>query len=67
MICGIWATEADRLEPQQWVNIWQVDVMGRACYYATCQVLELPTVLQDLDLEDVGLELCGSGEGSDVF
>ena len=53
MIKGIYADEADRLNPEQWVNVYQIDVCGRATYHSSCQVQEL-----DLDNpEEYGLEL----------
>lgn len=52
MIKGIYADEADKLHPEQWVNVYQIDVCGRATYYDSCQVKEL-----DLDYpEEYGLE-----------
>ena len=67
MIKGIYADEADQLHPdghlkvrratthpcpQQWVNVYEIDVCGRATFYCSCQVKEL-----DLDYpEEYGLE-----------
>jgi hypothetical protein len=52
MIKGIYADEADKLHPEQWVNVYQIDVCGRATFYCSCQVKEL-----DLDdPEEYGLE-----------
>jgi hypothetical protein len=47
------ATEANRLSPEQWVNIYELSQTGDAEFYDCCQVA-------DLDLEDpseYGLEL----------
>ena len=52
MIKGIYADEADKLYPEQWVNVYKIDVCGRAIYHSSCQVKEL-----DLDdPEEYGLE-----------
>ena len=52
MIKGIYAEEADQLHPEQWVNVYEIDVCGRAIYHSSCQVKEL-----DLDYpEEYGLE-----------
>jgi hypothetical protein len=52
MIKGIYADEADELHPEQWVNVYKIDVYGRAIYHSSCQVNEL-----DLDdPEEYGLE-----------
>ncbi|MEG4431604.1 MULTISPECIES: hypothetical protein [unclassified Microcoleus] len=53
MIQGISATEAHKLHPEQWVNIYELGIAGDAEFYDCCQVA-------DLDLEDAseyGLEL----------
>ena len=47
------ATEANRLRPEQWVNIYELSLTGDAEFYDCCQVA-------DLNLEDAseyGLEL----------
>jgi len=47
------ATEANRLPPEQWVNIYEFGIVGDAEFYDCCQVA-------DLDLEDpsqYGLEV----------
>jgi hypothetical protein len=52
MIQGIWADEADQLDPNQWVNVYEINSIG-AIYYDTCQV-------KDLELDEpseYGLEL----------
>ncbi len=52
MIKGIYADEADKLHPEQWVNVYEIDVTGRAIFHSSCQVKEL-----DLDdPEEYGLE-----------
>ncbi len=52
MIKGIYADEAHKLHPDQWVNVYEIDVCGRAVFYCSCQVKEL-----DLDdPEEYGLE-----------
>lgn len=52
MIKGIYADEADKLNPEQWVNVYQIDFTGRAIFHSSCQVEEL-----DLDYpEEYGLE-----------
>jgi hypothetical protein len=52
MIRGIYAGEADKLHPEQWVNVDQINVCGRAIFHSSCQVKEL-----DLDNpEDYELE-----------
>jgi hypothetical protein len=53
MIKVIPATEANRLSPEQWVNIYELSQTGDAEFYDCCQVA-------DLDLDDpleYGLEL----------
>ena len=45
MIKGIYASEADKLNPSQWVNVYEIDVCGRAIYHSSCQV-------KDLNLDD---------------
>jgi len=53
MIKIILATEAHRLNPEQWVNIYELSITGSADFYDCCQVA-------DLDLDDpseYGLEL----------
>lgn len=52
MIKGIYADEADKLHPEQWVNVYEIDVCGRAIYHSSCQVKDL-----NLDEpEEYGLE-----------
>jgi hypothetical protein len=52
MIKGIYADEADKLNPEQWVNVYEIDVCGRAIFHSSCQVKEL-----DLEYpEEYGLE-----------
>jgi hypothetical protein len=54
MIKSILATEAHRLHPEQWVNIYELTLTGDAEFYDCCQVKDL------VDLEDpseYGLEL----------
>jgi hypothetical protein len=41
MIEGIYADEAYRLHPEQWVNVYSLDVFGRAIFHSSCQVKEL--------------------------
>lgn len=53
MIKGIYADEADRLHPEQWVNIYHVDFMGEAIFHSSCQVKDLNLD----DPEEYGLEL----------
>jgi hypothetical protein len=53
MIKRIYADEADKLNPEQWVNIYHLDFMGKAIFHSSCQV-------KDLNLEypeEYGLEL----------
>ncbi|MGB7892632.1 MAG: hypothetical protein WCF82_12135 [Microcoleus sp.] len=53
MIKGIPATEAHKLHPEQWVNVYELGIAGDAEFYDCCQV-------SDLDLEDAsedGLQL----------
>jgi hypothetical protein len=53
MIKGILATEAHRLHPEQWVNIYELSIAGGAEFYDCCQVADL-----DLDEpSEYGLEL----------
>lgn len=52
MIKGIYADEADKLDPEQWVNVYHLDFLGKAIYHSSCQVKEL-----NLDEpEEYGLE-----------
>ena len=56
MIKGIYADEADRLHPEQWVNIYHQGFMGEAIFHSSCQVKDL-----NLDEpEEYGLELTDS-------
>jgi hypothetical protein len=41
MIKGILATEAHKLPPEQWVNIYEIALTGDAEFYDCCQVAEL--------------------------
>lgn len=55
-IKGILATEAHKLSPEQWVNIYELSLIG-AEFYDCCQV-------KDLDLgepSEYGLELIEEG------
>ncbi len=53
MIKIIYATEAHKLPPEQWVNIYQLSLTGGAEFYDCCQVADL-----DLDeSSEYGLEL----------
>jgi hypothetical protein len=53
MIKRIYADEADKLNPEQWVNVYHVDFMGEAIFHSSCQVKDL-----NLDKpEEYGLEL----------
>ncbi len=52
-IKGIYADEADKLDPEQWVNIYRVYNEVRPIYHSSCQVKDLK-----LDYpEEYGLEL----------
>jgi hypothetical protein len=44
-IKGIYADESERFHPEQWVNVYELDVCGRTVFYCSCQV-------KDLDLDD---------------
>jgi hypothetical protein len=50
MIKGILATEAHKLHPEQWVNIYELTLTGNAEFYDCCQV-------KDLNLDEP-LEYC---------
>jgi hypothetical protein len=57
-IKGILATEAHKLPPEQWVNIYELGIAGDAEFYDCYQV-------KDLDLDDpseYGLELIDEGK-----
>ncbi len=41
MIKGVYADEANKLNPEQWVNIYHVDFMGEAIFHSSCQVKDL--------------------------
>ena len=59
MIKLIPATEANKLHPEQWVNIYELTLTGDAEFYDCCQVKDL------VDLEDpseYGLELIDEGK-----
>ena len=43
MIKGIYADEAHQLHPEQWVNVYHLDFMGRAIYHSTYTVGECAT------------------------
>ncbi|HHP7245538.1 MAG TPA: hypothetical protein ACFE0H_12705 [Elainellaceae cyanobacterium] len=53
----LYASDANRLNPLQWVNVWQVTLFPISEYYATCQVQELDNVLGNQDVEEFALEL----------
>jgi hypothetical protein len=53
MIKGIYALEADKLHPEQWVNVYRIDFMGKAIFHSSCQVKDLNLD----DPEEYGLEL----------
>lgn len=56
-VIGIWGNQADRLKPEQWVNVWLVDHDYQAEFFGTCQVKDLETFTEDsAPLEDFGLE-----------
>jgi hypothetical protein len=55
MIRGIWAEDAHTLNPEQWVNVYEVGVMDDAVFQLTCQVKELPDLI-DLKMADYCLE-----------
>ena len=44
---GITADQKEEFHPQQWVNVWLVDVTLKLEYQQTCQV-------QDLDPDEMG-------------
>ena len=53
MIRGIYAEDADRLNPEQWVNVYYLMISNKAIFHSSCQV-------KDLKLDnpkDYGLEL----------
>lgn len=53
MIRGIYAEDADQLNPEQWVNVYYLMLSDKAIFHSSCQVKEL-----DLDYpEEYGLEL----------
>lgn len=53
MIKCIPATEAHKLHPEQWVNVYELGIAGDAEFYDCCQVADL-----DLDEpSEYGLEL----------
>jgi hypothetical protein len=53
MIRGIYASEADKLHPEQWVNVYRIDFMGKTIFRSSCQVKDFK-----LDSpEEYGLEL----------
>ena len=57
-IKGIIATEAYKLSPEQWVNIYELGIAGDAEFYDCCQIA-------DLDLDDPSeyvLELIDEGK-----
>lgn len=56
MIKGIYADEAYLLHPEQWLNVYEIDVCGKANFYCTCQVKDLEGELNG-SLDEYGLEL----------
>ncbi len=64
MIKSISATEAHKLSPKQWVNIYELTLTGNGEFYDCCQVKDL-----DLDepleyyLEVIDAEKVMPGEG----
>ncbi len=56
-IVGIWGSQANRLKPEQWVNVWLIDNGYWAEFFGTCQVKDLEELTQDsAPLEEFGLE-----------
>ncbi len=57
-IRGIPAVEANRLEPDQWVNVWQFNIWGKLEFYADCQVRYLNQYVDfdEHDIDDFVLE-----------
>jgi hypothetical protein len=53
MINGVYADEAYKLDPEQWVNVYHLDFMDEAIYHSSCQVKELNLEYP----EEYGLEL----------
>ncbi len=58
MIKVIFATEANRLSPEQWVNIYEFSPTGDAEFYDCCEVKDLVYLEErseyGLELIDVG-------------
>jgi hypothetical protein len=50
-IRGVWGDESSQLVPGQWVNVWQVSIIGLE-FYCSCQV----GALGELATEDYVLE-----------
>lgn len=58
-ISGMWAEQFHRLEPQQWVNVWQLNPWGGCEFYMTCQAHELAELFEQANepIDQFGLEL----------
>lgn len=58
-IYGIWAEQFQQLDPQQWVNVWQLNDWGGCEFYTSCQVNELAKLFEQASepIEQFGLEL----------
>ena len=41
MIKGIYAEDADKLNPEQWVNVYYLMLSDKAIFHSSCQVKEL--------------------------
>lgn len=70
-IYGIWAEQYPSLDPQQWVNVWEMNPWGGCEFYGTCQVQELAALLEQSGepIEQFGLELvdeAGNATGARV-
>jgi hypothetical protein len=56
---AVWATQADQLDPQQWVSVYQINpaFVPECEFYGACQVKALDSLLNGEDPEYFGLVL----------
>ena len=55
-IKGIYATEWQKFQPDQFVNIWQVSYEDKLNFYCEGKSSDIGEILSDKDLEDFVLE-----------
>jgi hypothetical protein len=59
MIKGLWADDAAKLLPHQWVNVYEISGILGANFYCSLQVQELNKFINEFGAADWFLELTG--------